>query len=40
MAPVYDTVGETTALVAADIAHTIVDLMVANPVLTPEGRKG
>ncbi|PWI73174.1 hypothetical protein PCL_10189 [Purpureocillium lilacinum] len=40
VAPVYDTVGETTALVAADIAHTIVDLMVANPVLTPEGRKG
>ncbi|KAJ6443092.1 proclavaminate amidinohydrolase [Purpureocillium lavendulum] len=38
VAPVYDTVGETTALVAAEVAHTIVDLMVANPVSPPTSK--
>lgn len=32
VAPAYDTAGETTALAAAEIAHALIELMVAKPV--------
>lgn len=32
VAPVYDTNGEITVLAAAEIAYTLVDLMVVRPV--------
>lgn len=32
VAPIYDTAGETTTFVAAEIAHSIIDLMVSQPI--------
>lgn len=32
VAPVYDTVGETTTLAAAEVAYQLIELMVATPV--------
>ena len=32
VAPVYDTAGETTVLAAAEVAHSLLTLMVQNPV--------
>jgi agmatinase len=32
VAPIYDTAGDTTALAAAHIALSLIDLMVENPV--------
>ena len=32
VAPVYDDVAESTALAAAEVAHTLIDLMVSKPI--------
>ena len=32
VAPVYDTVGESTTIAAAEVAHALIDLMVVTPV--------
>lgn len=32
VAPIYDTAGETTTLAAAEVAHSLLALMVAQPV--------
>jgi len=33
VAPIYDTAGETTVLAAAEVAHSLLALMVATPVV-------
>lgn len=32
VSPIYDTAGETTTFAAAEIAHSLIELMVAKPV--------
>lgn len=32
VAPVYDNAGETTVLAAAEVAYSLIDLMVTTPV--------
>jgi agmatinase len=36
VAPVYDTVGETTVLAAAEVALALIGLMVKKPVLASQ----
>jgi agmatinase len=38
VAPVYDNAGETTALAAAEIAHSLMTLMVQTPVKAPRDK--
>jgi len=35
VAPIYDNPGETTVLAAAEVAHSLLTLMVQKPVKTP-----
>ena len=40
MAPAYDNAGETTLLAAAEVAHSLLTLMVKVPVMPVAGGAG